>query len=167
MRFKTPGRVGDSPIPGHGLWVHPVHGPCVATGSGELMMGSTTALLAVEAMRAGAFDYLTKPFRTDEVLLTPTSQVPPFPVGEEGVREVEGRNLGRYTDWMRSGSRLTVPGGPSISIPAGWSAEGLPIGIQLAARFGDEATLFRISAQLEEARPWFAQRPSMLQNGAA
>ena len=54
MRFKTPGRVGDSPIPGHGLWVHPQHGACVATGSGELMMGSNTAFLAVEEMRRGA-----------------------------------------------------------------------------------------------------------------
>ena len=54
MRFKTPGRVGDSPIPGHGLWVHPLHGACVATGSGELMMGSNTAFLAVEEMRRGA-----------------------------------------------------------------------------------------------------------------
>jgi isoaspartyl peptidase/L-asparaginase-like protein (Ntn-hydrolase superfamily) len=54
MRFKTPGRVGDSPIPGHGLWVHPEHGACVATGTGELMMGSSTAFLAVERMRAGA-----------------------------------------------------------------------------------------------------------------
>jgi len=54
MRFKTPGRVGDSPIPGHGLWVHPEHGACVATGSGELMMGSNTAFLAVELMRGGA-----------------------------------------------------------------------------------------------------------------
>ena len=52
MRFKTPGRVGDSPIPGHGLWVHPEHGACVATGSGELMMGSNTAFLAVELMRS-------------------------------------------------------------------------------------------------------------------
>ncbi len=54
MRFKTPGRVGDSPIPGHGLWVHPAFGACVATGSGELMMGSNTAFLAVEEMRRGA-----------------------------------------------------------------------------------------------------------------
>ncbi len=54
MRFKTPGRVGDSPIPGHGIWVHPEHGACVATGSGELMMGSNTAFLAVEEMRRGA-----------------------------------------------------------------------------------------------------------------
>ncbi len=54
MRFKTPGRVGDSPIPGHGLWVHPEHGACVATGSGELMMGSNTAFLAIEMMRGGA-----------------------------------------------------------------------------------------------------------------
>lgn len=51
--FKLPGRVGDSPIIGHGLYVHPEHGAAVATGSGELLMGICGTFLAVEAMRRG------------------------------------------------------------------------------------------------------------------
>jgi Asp-tRNA(Asn)/Glu-tRNA(Gln) amidotransferase A subunit family amidase len=45
-----------------------------------------------------------------------------------------------------------------MSVPLFWNAAGLPIGIQLAARFGDEATLLRVAAQLEAERPWFDRR---------
>jgi isoaspartyl peptidase/L-asparaginase-like protein (Ntn-hydrolase superfamily) len=54
MAFKMPGRVGDSPIVGHGLYVDPTVGAAVATGHGELVMGVCGAFLAVEAMRRGA-----------------------------------------------------------------------------------------------------------------
>ena len=46
-----------------------------------------------------------------------------------------------------------------MSVPLAWSAEGLPLGLQFAARFGDEATLFRLAAQLEQAKPWSARVP--------
>jgi N4-(beta-N-acetylglucosaminyl)-L-asparaginase len=52
--WKLPGRVGDSPIIGHGLYVHPEHGAAVCTGHGELVMGVCGAFSAVEAMRNGA-----------------------------------------------------------------------------------------------------------------
>ena len=51
--YKTPGRVGDSPIIGHGLYVDPNHGAAVATGTGELIMGACATFLAVESMRRG------------------------------------------------------------------------------------------------------------------
>jgi N4-(beta-N-acetylglucosaminyl)-L-asparaginase len=54
MPFKVPGRVGDSPIIGHGLYVDPEHGAATATGHGELVMGICGSFLAVEAMRRGA-----------------------------------------------------------------------------------------------------------------
>jgi isoaspartyl peptidase/L-asparaginase-like protein (Ntn-hydrolase superfamily) len=54
MPFKVPGRVGDSPIIGHGLYVDPDHGAATATGHGELVMGICGSFLAVEAMRRGA-----------------------------------------------------------------------------------------------------------------
>jgi amidase len=44
-------------------------------------------------------------------------------------------------------------------LPLYWNSDGLPVGTQFAARFGDEATLFRLAAQLEEARPWAGKRP--------
>jgi Asp-tRNA(Asn)/Glu-tRNA(Gln) amidotransferase A subunit family amidase len=52
-----------------------------------------------------------------------------------------------------------VTGQPAMTVPLHWNADGLPIGSQLMARFGDEATLLRVAAQLEAARPWRERRP--------
>ena len=54
---------------------------------------------------------------------------------------------------------FNASGNPAMSVPLHWNAAGLPIGMQFVARFGDEATLFRLAGQLERARPWFDKAP--------
>ena len=56
-------------------------------------------------------------------------------------------------------SVFNTTGQPAISLPMHWSEPGLPIGVQLVARFGDEATLIRLASQLERARPWQERKP--------
>jgi amidase len=58
-----------------------------------------------------------------------------------------------FTVWFN------LTGQPGVMLPLGESTEGLPIAVQLVARYGDEATLFRLGAQLEAARPWFGRKP--------
>jgi amidase len=56
-------------------------------------------------------------------------------------------------------SVFNTTGQPAMSVPLYWNADSIPIGIQFAATFGDEATLFRLAAQLERERPWINRKP--------
>ena len=57
--------------------------------------------------------------------------------------------------------RFNMSGQPAASLPLHWNGAGLPIGVQLATRFGDEATLLRLASQFEAARSWFHRRPGL------
>jgi amidase len=101
-------------------------------------------------------------FEKVDVLLTPTIARLPAPLGEinqnrEGMTAMEWtRQIFSYVPFT---PLFNVTGQPAISLPLHWSAGGLPVGVQIAGHFGDEATLLRLAAQLEQARPWAAKRP--------
>jgi Asp-tRNA(Asn)/Glu-tRNA(Gln) amidotransferase A subunit family amidase len=103
-----------------------------------------------------------------ELILSPTMATPPLPLGAISLSNANRAAYGRdILSTVGFTQLFNASGHPAASIPLCWNDEGLPIGIQLAAHFGDEAMLFRVSAQLEEARPWFEERAPMLQNGVA
>jgi amidase len=66
------------------------------------------------------------------------------------------RNAGRFTPFTQIAN---ITGLPAVSVPLYWSEDGLPIGVQLVGRPADEATLLRVSGQLEQVRPWRQRRP--------
>jgi amidase len=99
-------------------------------------------------------------FTRYDILLSPTMCRPPYPLGvlDMMTDDVEG-----YTRAILGAigftSLFNSAGNPAMSVPLGWSRAGLPIGVQFAAPFGDEAALFRLGAQIEEAEAWAGRRP--------
>ena len=91
-------------------------------------------------------------FESYDVLLLPTSQVPPFPADQEFPPSINGRPMGSYLDWMRSAYVITVTGCPAISVPAGETTDGLPVGVQIVAPFGADRRLLEVAAAFERAR---------------
>jgi amidase len=96
-----------------------------------------------------------------DVFLTPTLTQLPRPVGYWDLNEPDfDKYIATWTD-----AAFLFPfnfsGLPAISVPAAWTNDDIPIGVQLVGRYGDEATILRLSAQLEEARPWIQRRPSI------
>jgi amidase len=102
-----------------------------------------TRLQAELAERALAF------FDRYDYLACPVTQVDPFPVEQEYAAEIDGVPMGSYIEWMRSNSRISVTGCPAISVPAGFSAAGLPVGLQLVARPLGERALLEVAHALE------------------
>ena len=80
-----------------------------------------------------------------DVLAAPTVQVAPFPVEQEWVTAINGLPQDTYIDWLRSCSRITVTGHPAVSVPAGFTADGLPVGLQLVGRYGTDDRLLSIA----------------------
>ena len=81
-----------------------------------------------------------------DALALPACQVAPFDVGEAWVREVAGVPMGSYLEWMRSCSRISVTAHPAVSVPAGFTDAGLPVGLQLVGRARGDAGLLRLAA---------------------
>jgi len=135
----------------------------------------TGAVVTQRALRA-AFDAFMERY---DVILTPTLAAPPVRIGELALTRAEivqceilarlrlpslirkaAREISApMFDWLPYTPIFNLTGAPAMSVPLHWTDDGLPVGVQFAGRFNDEATLFRLAAQLERARPWRERRP--------
>jgi amidase len=132
-----------------------------ASWKGGQRAGGMDAMADMQTLRVLARQALQLYERYD-VFLTPTLAAPPPKLGYLSPVLNAPRDIGR-----RNGEFFSYPGPanmtgqPSISLPLAWSSDGLPMGMMFTARYADEATLFRLAAQLEKEAPWKDKHPAI------
>lgn len=94
-------------------------------------------------------------FDRHRFLVLPVSQVPPFDVGVEYPTEIAGVHMQSYTQWMASCAWVSLLGSPAISVPAGKTPEGLPVGLQIVGRPQDDFGVLQLAHAVERALPAF------------
>jgi Asp-tRNA(Asn)/Glu-tRNA(Gln) amidotransferase A subunit family amidase len=96
-----------------------------------------------------------------DAILSPTMALVPPELGALSLSQ----DFERFMMLAAAASAFTalynMTGQPAMSVPLYWTEDGIPVGAMFAARFGDEATLFRLAAQLEQAAPWFDRVPPL------
>jgi amidase len=96
-----------------------------------------------------------------EYLVLPVNQVPPFDVEQPYVTEIAGTKMETYIDWMKSCYYITVTGLPAISVPAGFTDEGLPVGVQIVGRHQDEFGVLQLAHAFEQATGFWKTKPAV------
>ena len=119
--------------------------------AGESLTGADVA--RAYGQRTALAERMRRFFESYDVLVLPTSQVPPFPADQEFPTEINGRPMTTYLDWMRSAYVITVTGCPAISVPAGTTSDGLPVGVQIVAPFGADRRLLEVAGAFEASAP--------------
>ena len=119
-------------------------------------------IVAADVARTRLFARTYAFFERYDYLVAPVNQVAPFSVDVPHPTAVDGVQMETYIDWMRSCSRITVTGHPAISVPAGFTPDGLPVGIQIVGRYRDERGLLRVAAAFEAATQIGSRRPPQL-----
>jgi amidase len=95
-----------------------------------------------------------------EYILCPVNQVPPFDVRIKYPTEIAGLQMENYIAWMKSASRITVTGHPAISVPCGFTPEGLPVGIQIVGRHRADFAVLQLAQAFEQATKVGERRPT-------
>ena len=118
--------------------------------------------IAVAMQKRTAFCQQVRAFMEDyEFLLLPVSQVAPFPIEQEWVEEINGIKMQSYIDWMASCYAISCTGLPAISIPCGFTSDGLPIGLQIVGRHHADFDVLQLAHAFEQATRVGERRPTL------
>jgi len=128
----------------------------------EGMKLSGPQLGAIERRRTELYHRVREFMQTYEFLILPVSQVPPFPVSQRYIEEINGEKMGTYIDWMKSSYYITTVGFPAISVPCGFTADGLPVGVQIVGRHQDDLGVLQLAYAFEQATELWKHKPPVV-----
>jgi len=114
-----------------------------------------------EAKRTMLFHRVREFMDRHEFLILPVSQVAPFPVNVDWVREINGVKMESYIDWMATCYAITLTGLPAISVPCGFTNDGLPIGLQIVGRHQCDFDVLQLAFAFEKATQFGKTRPAI------
>lgn len=114
-----------------------------------------------EAKRTQLYDRVQTFMQRYEFLILPVSQVAPFPIETDWVREINGVQMETYIDWMATCYAITVTGLPAISVPCGFTPEGLPVGLQIVGRHQHDFEVLQLAYAFEQATQHGQRRPAI------
>ena len=125
------------------------------TEAGQQLSGPDVG--RAETLRVALFHRIREFMEDHEFLLLPVSQVPPFPIDQPYVKEINGIEMETYLDWMRSCYYISATGLPAISVPAGFTSDGLPVGLQIVGRPRDDLGVLQLAHAFETQTGYWKQ----------
>ncbi len=133
------------------------------TEAGRQLTGP--ALGRAEVQRTALYHRVREFMQAYEFLICPVSQVPPFDVTQEYITEINTGNkivaMETYIDWMKSCYYISTIGHPAISVPCGFTPEGLPVGVQIVGRHQADFEVLQLAHAFEQATQFWRQRPTV------
>jgi amidase len=134
-----------------------------AIGEVESGLALTAADVAQAMMQHGQLLERVRHFQEKyEFILCAVNQVPPFDATLDWPKTINGVTMENYVAWMKSAYWITVTFRPAISVPAGFTPDGLPVGIQIVGRYRDDFGVLQFAHAFEQATGFGTRRPSIV-----
>jgi amidase len=129
--------------------------------------GELTAreILQSELSRSQIYVRVANFFAEHDALILPAAQVAPFDTSVDWVREINGIEMPTYIDWMTICCAISTTGLPAISVPAGFTASGLPVGVQIVGKPRGDLELLKIAHSFEQATKHHTRKPGICATG--
>ena len=118
-------------------------------------------LAHAHSLRSKAWDNMRLFQDKYEYFIAPTTQVPPFDVTQPYPTEIAGVKMSTYIEWMKVCLLITALENPSISMPCGFTADGMPVGLQIVGRHRDEWSVLQLAHAFEQATPAARRKPAI------
>jgi len=122
---------------------------------------SSAELIESELVRSQIYAHVVDFFSEFDALILPAAQVAPFDTNTDWIREINGEPMQTYIDWMTVCCAITVTGLPAISVPAGFTPQGLPIGLQIVGKPRGDLSLLKLAHAFEIATAHYTRNPAI------